>query len=563
MINRVFIFDTTLRDGEQSPGVSLNMAQKIEIGRALVDLGVDVIEAGFPVASPGDFEAVRTLSAELKGVEIAALARANARDIETAWEALRQAENPRIHTFIATSDIHLEYKLRKSREEVLRLAEEAVKLARRFTSNVEFSAEDATRSDREYLAQVVITVARAGARVINIPDTVGYTVPHEYHSLIAFLVERLREAGFGEALESGDLRLSVHCHNDLGLAVANSVAALLAGARQVECTVNGIGERAGNAAMEEIVMILKTRADFFREKLGTALDTGIRTQRIVPTSQLVSRLTGMFVQPNKAIVGANAFAHESGIHQHGVIAHRLTYEIMDRESVGWSGSAIVLGKHSGRHAVDYKLKSLGWKLSRQALSRVFERFRAEIKDVLRRIPDEYLEGILYDEFLADRYRYRVISAQVSSLYGTSLRPIAQVEVEDREEGRRIAMAVGVGSVDAAFKAVARALGYIFGEGEDKGEDKGEKLRLVDFHIDALGRGTEAEGVCGVILEDASGRRTAGLGRDGDIVAAGIKALVNALNRLEASREKGEDLRRQLAREAEEEQKVEEARPMCR
>ncbi len=563
MINRVFIFDTTLRDGEQSPGVSLNMAQKIEIGRALVDLGVDVIEAGFPVASPGDFEAVRTLSAELKGVEIAALARANARDIETAWEALRQAENPRIHTFIATSDIHLEYKLRKSREEVLRLAEEAVKLARRFTSNVEFSAEDATRSDREYLAQVVITVARAGARVINIPDTVGYTVPHEYHSLIAFLVERLKEAGFGEALESGDLRLSVHCHNDLGLAVANSVAALLAGARQVECTVNGIGERAGNAAMEEIVMILKTRADFFREKLGTALDTGIRTQRIVPTSQLVSRLTGMFVQPNKAIVGANAFAHESGIHQHGVIAHRLTYEIMDRESVGWSGSAIVLGKHSGRHAVDYKLKSLGWKLSRQALSRVFERFRAEIKDVLRRIPDEYLEGILYDEFLADRYRYRVISAQVSSLYGTSLRPIAQVEVEDREEGRRIAMAVGVGSVDAAFKAVARALGYIFGEGEDKGEDKGEKLRLVDFHIDALGRGTEAEGVCGVILEDASGRRTAGLGRDGDIVAAGIKALVNALNRLEASREKGEDLRRQLAREAEEEQKVEEARPMCR
>ncbi len=559
MINRVFIFDTTLRDGEQSPGVSLNMAQKIEIGRALVDLGVDVIEAGFPVASPGDFEAVRTLSRELKGVEIAALARANAKDIETAWEALREAEHPRIHTFIATSDIHLEYKLRKSREEVLRLAEEAVRLACKFTSNVEFSAEDATRSDREYLAQVVITVARAGARVINIPDTVGYTVPHEYHSLIAFLVERLREAGFGEALESGDLRLSVHCHNDLGLAVANSVAALLAGARQVECTVNGIGERAGNAAMEEIVMILKTRADFFRERLGTTLDTGIRTQRIVPTSQLVSRLTGMFVQPNKAIVGANAFAHESGIHQHGVIAHRLTYEIMDRESVGWSGSAIVLGKHSGRHAVDYKLKSLGWKLSRQALSRVFERFRAEIKDVLRRIPDEYLEGILYDEFLADRYRYRVISAQVSSLYGTSLRPIAQVEVEDREEGRRIAMAVGVGSVDAAFKAVARALGYIFGEEEGKGE----KLRLVDFHIDALGRGTEAEGVCGVILEDASGRRTAGLGRDGDIVAAGIKALVNALNRLEASREKGEDLRRQLAREAEEEQKVVEARPMCR
>ncbi len=557
MTNRVYIFDTTLRDGEQSPGVSLDMNQKIEIGRALVDLGVDVIEAGFPVASPGDFEAVKTLSRELKGVEIAALARANPKDIEVAWEALREAENPRIHTFIATSDIHLEYKLRKSREEVLTLAEEAVRLARRFTPNVEFSAEDATRSDREYLAQVVIRVARAGARVINIPDTVGYTVPQEYHELIAFLVERLREAGFGEALESGDLRLSVHCHNDLGLAVANSLAALLAGARQVECTVNGIGERAGNAAMEEVVMTLRTRADFFRERLGQPLETGIHTRRIVPVSQLVARLTGMFVQPNKAIVGANAFAHESGIHQHGVIAHRLTYEIMNREDVGWSGSAIVLGKHSGRHAVDYKLRSLGWRLSRKALSRIFERFRSEIKDVLRRIPDEYLEGILYDEFLSGNYRYRVISAQVSSLYGTSLRPIAQVEVEDAESGKRVAVEVGVGSVDAAFRAVARALGYVFGE-----EGEGEKLRLVDFHIDALGRGTEAEGVCGVILEDASGRRTAGLGRDGDIVAAGIKALVNALNRLEAARKEGENLRQRLAEEAAREAPQEDLRPMC-
>ncbi|MBX6422319.1 2-isopropylmalate synthase [Thermosulfurimonas sp. F29] len=557
MINRVYIFDTTLRDGEQSPGVSLNMSQKIEIGRALVELGVDVIEAGFPVASPGDFEAVRTLARELRGVEIAALARANPKDIEVAWEALREAENPRIHTFIATSDIHLEYKLRKSREEVLRLAEEAVRLAAGFTPNVEFSAEDATRSDREYLARVVVAVARAGARVINIPDTVGYTVPHEYYELISFLIGRLREEGFGEALDSGDLRLSVHCHNDLGLAVANSVAALLAGARQVECTVNGIGERAGNAAMEEIVMILRTRGDFFRDRLGTELETRVDTRRIVPTSQLVAQLTGMFVQPNKAIVGANAFAHESGIHQHGVIAHRLTYEIMNREDVGWSGSAIVLGKHSGRHAVDYKLRSLGWRLSREALSRVFERFRAEIKDVLRRIPDEYLEGILYDEFLGEGYRYRVVSAQVSSLYGTSLRPIAQVEVEDRETGRRVAVAVGVGSVDAAFKAVARALGYAFGEGEE-----GERLRLVDFHIDALGRGTEAEGVCGVILEDASGRRTAGLGRDGDIVAAGIKALVNALNRLEAARREGEALRRRLAEEAAAEPSPEGARPMC-
>ncbi|HIE32813.1 MAG TPA: 2-isopropylmalate synthase [Thermodesulfobacteriaceae bacterium] len=558
MINRVYIFDTTLRDGEQSPGVSLNMSQKIEIGKALVELGVDVIEAGFPISSPGDFEGVKTLARELKGVQIAALARANRKDIEVAWEALKEAENPRIHTFIATSNIHLQYKLRKSREEVLELAEEAVKFACKFTSNVEFSAEDATRSDWEYLAEVVIRVARAGAKVINIPDTVGYTVPQEYYELIAFLIEKLKAAGFEESLETGELQLSVHCHNDLGLAVANSLSAVLAGARQVECTVNGIGERAGNAAMEEIVMTLKTRADFFRTRLGEALETGINTRKIVPTSQLVAQLTGMYVQPNKAIVGANAFAHESGIHQHGVIAHRLTYEIMNREDVGWSGSAIVLGKHSGRHAVDYKLRSRGWKLSKKALSRIFERFRAEIKDVLRRIPDEYLEGIIYDEFLSEAYPYRVISAQVSSLYGTSLNPISQVEIEDRRVGRRVAVAVGVGSVDAAFKAVAQALGYRFGN-----EGDGERLKLVDFHIDALGKGTEAEGVCGVILEDEAGRRTAGLGRDGDIVAAGIKALINALNRLEASREKESELRAILAKEAEGEPSEPGVQPMCR
>ena len=404
----------------------------------------------------------------------------------------------------------------------------------------------------------MIRVARAGAKVINIPDTVGYTVPQEYYELIAFLIEKLKAAGFEESLETGELQLSVHCHNDLGLAVANSLSAVLAGARQVECTVNGIGERAGNAAMEEIVMTLKTRADFFRTRLGEALETGINTRKIVPTSQLVAQLTGMYVQPNKAIVGANAFAHESGIHQHGVIAHRLTYEIMNREDVGWSGSAIVLGKHSGRHAVDYKLRSRGWKLSKKALSRIFERFRAEIKDVLRRIPDEYLEGIIYDEFLSEAYPYRVISAQVSSLYGTSLNPISQVEIEDRRVGRRVAVAVGVGSVDAAFKAVAQALGYRFGN-----EGDGERLKLVDFHIDALGKGTEAEGVCGVILEDEAGRRTAGLGRDGDIVAAGIKALINALNRLEASREKESELRAILAKEAEGEPSEPGVQPMCR
>ena len=399
MISRVYIFDTTLRDGEQSPGVSLSVEDKKEIARALERLRVDVIEAGFPVASPGDFEGVKAIAETVKDVQVAALARANQKDIDVAWEAIKGAASPRIHTFIATSDIHLQYKLRKSREEVLELAVEAVKYAKRYTPTVEFSAEDATRSDWNYLAKVVVEVIRAGAVTVNIPDTVGYTVPQEYYELIKHLVEALKKADLYPLLEEGKVCFSVHCHNDLGLAVANSLSALLAGARQVECTINGIGERAGNAALEEIVMALKTRQDYFARVLGKPLETRIDTRQIVPTSQLVSKLTGMMVQPNKAIVGANAFAHESGIHQHGVIMHRGTYEIMDPKEVGWTGSAIVLGKHSGRHAVRFKLESRGWKLSPEDLSRVFERFRNEVKDVLRAVHDEYLEGVLLDEFL--------------------------------------------------------------------------------------------------------------------------------------------------------------------
>lgn len=545
MISRVYIFDTTLRDGEQSPGVSLSVAEKLEIAKALEELRVDVIEAGFPVASPGDFEGVKAVAKAVKDAQVAALARANAKDIDVAWEATKKAMAPRIHTFIATSDIHLKYKLRKSREEVLELAVQAVKHAKKYTPHVEFSAEDATRSDWDYLAQVVVAVIKAGATTVNIPDTVGYTVPQEYYELISHLVEALKKNDLYDRLENGEVVFSVHCHNDLGLAVANSLSALLAGARQIECTINGIGERAGNAAMEEIVMALKIRGDYFERVLGAPLKTRLETQRIVPTSQLVSRLTGMFVQPNKAIVGANAFAHESGIHQHGVIMHRGTYEIMDPQEVGWTGSAIVLGKHSGRHAVRFKLESRGWKLSSEQLSKIFERFRQEVKDVLRAIRDEYLEGVLLDEFLAQEYRYQVTSAYVSSLYGTPLQPVAQVEVLDKASGSHKAVTVGVGSVDAAFKAVARALDYRFvAPGE---EVKGEKeLRLVDFHIDSVGKGTEALGVCAVIIEDREGRRTAGLGKDDDIVAAGIKALVNALNRLEAFRSKGEELRQKLA-----------------
>ncbi|MFZ8831424.1 MAG: 2-isopropylmalate synthase [Thermodesulfobacteriaceae bacterium] len=540
MNRRIIFFDTTLRDGEQSPGVSLNLKQKVEIGKMLVELGIDVIEAGFPVTSPGDFQAVQTIAKEVKGVTIAALARANQKDIEVAWEALRYAENPRIHTFIATSDIHLQYKLKKSREEVLRLAREAVSFAKSLCPDVEFSAEDATRSDWDFLAQVVLEVVKAGATTVNIPDTVGYTVPQEYFALIKFLINKLKDHGYEEDLKSGRLRISVHCHNDLGLAVANSLSAILAGATQVEGTINGIGERAGNAALEEIIMTLKTRKDFFAKTLGYEPELRINTKMIVPLSQLVSKYTGMPIQPNKAIVGANAFAHESGIHQHGVLCERSTYEIINPEDVGWSGSAIVLGKHSGRHAISFKLKSLGWELDSESLNKVFERYRAEVKDILRIVDDSYLEGIVLDVFLEDTYRYKLSSSQVISVYSGSLNPFAQVEVEDTREGKKVSIGLGVGPIDAAYKAVASALGYSFEPSSDK-----EWLRLVDFHIDALDGGTSAEGVCGVILEDKEGVRTAGLGKDGDIVIASLKALIKALNRLVAYKEKGKELKESL------------------
>lgn len=537
---RIIFFDTTLRDGEQSPGVSLNLKQKVEIAKALVELGIDVIEAGFPITSPGDFQAVQTLAQEIKGATIAALARANEKDISVAWEALKKAESPRIHTFIATSDIHLKYKLKKTREEVLELAIEAVKLAKAFTPDVEFSAEDATRSDRDFLAKVVIEVVKAGATTINIPDTVGYTIPWEYYELIHFLIDKLKAEGYEEALKEGRIRLSVHCHNDLGLAVSNSISAILAGATQIEGTINGIGERAGNAALEEIIMILKTRSEFFKSKLGYEPSFRINTQKIVPVSQLVSQLTGMIVQPNKAIVGANAFAHESGIHQHGVLCERSTYEIIDPKEIGWSGSAIILGKHSGRHAISFKLESLGWKLPKDLLDKVFELYREEVKDFLRKVDDAYLEGIVIDLLLEKEYRYQLLSSQVISVLSGSLKPIAQVEIEDKKLGKRVSLGLGVGPIDAAYKAVANALGYSF-----QGEEGKKGLKLVDFHIDALNGGTSAEGICGVILEDEKGFRSAGLGKDGDIVIASLKALIKGLNRYEAYQEKGEVLKNSL------------------
>ncbi|MGC9021580.1 MAG: 2-isopropylmalate synthase, partial [Dissulfurimicrobium sp.] len=379
---RILIFDTTLRDGEQSPGVSLNVDEKFQIGVQLEKLGVDVIEAGFPVASAGDFAAVKRLADEIRGVQVAALARASQKDIDTAWEAIKHGANPRIHTFLATSDIHLKYKLRKTREEVIEMARAAVSHAAGYTSNVEFSAEDASRSDLDFLCKVFEIVIDAGATTVNFPDTVGYAVPWDFARMIRYVIEHT--PNIHKAV------LSVHCHNDLGLATANVLAAIDAGARQVECTINGIGERAGNTAMEEVVMAIRTRNDLL------PYYTDIVTRYIAATSRLVSLLTGMAVQPNKAIVGINAFAHESGIHQDGILKERTTYEIMDPKDIGLAQGALVLGKHSGRHALKARLEELGYRLSDDEIDRVFARFKA-VADKKKEIFPEDIEALVAEE----------------------------------------------------------------------------------------------------------------------------------------------------------------------
>jgi len=377
--SQVKIFDTTLRDGEQSPGCSMNLPEKIRMARQLDRLGVDVIEAGFPIASDGDFEAVQAIARQLRRPVIAALARATRPDIERAWEALRPAARPRIHTFLATSDIHLEYKLKISRDDALQQAREAVALARSFSDDVEFSPEDATRTDIDFLCAVVEAVIEAGALTINIPDTVGYTTPREFTEIIEAIRRRVRN------IERATI--SVHCHNDLGLAVANSIAAIEAGARQIECTINGIGERAGNASLEEIVMALSVRSDVMPYR------TGIHTEQLYPSSQLLTELTGVSVQPNKAIVGRNAFAHEAGIHQDGVIKNRLTYEIMTPTSVGVPDNRLVLGKHSGRHALGRKCEQLGYEFTRHELDRIYRRFTA-LADEIKAVEDHHIRAII-------------------------------------------------------------------------------------------------------------------------------------------------------------------------
>ena len=499
MADRVYIFDTTLRDGEQSPGISLGVREKLEIAEQLQRLGVDIIEAGFPAASPGDFDAVRRIAGRIKDSVVCALARAMPDDIDRAWEAISDAARPRIHTFISTSDIHLEYQLKKSREEVLGMAGEAVARARGYCPDVEFSPMDATRSDPEYLYRVLEAAIEQGAGVLNIPDTVGYAIPAEFAELIGGIFDNVK------GIE--DVIVSVHCHNDLGLAVANSLAALEQGARQVECTVNGLGERAGNASLEEIVMTIKVRKD------RLALDTGINSQEISRTSRLVSLLTGYPVQPNKAIVGRNAFAHESGIHQNGVLKERTTYEIMNVSDVGLVESDIVLGKHSGRHAFSEQLERLGFYMEEEEINRAFGRFK-ELADKKSSLSGGDIEAIALEYLRTEGQEWKLAGYEVHS-GGKEAPPSATISLE-REDERVTERAIGDGMVDAACKAIRTALDI--------------DAKLISFTVEAITGGLDALGDVTIQL-DVKGRRVVGRGVSTDIVEASARAYLNAINKI--------------------------------
>jgi 2-isopropylmalate synthase len=496
--DRVLIFDTTLRDGEQSPGISLNRQEKLEIAHQLARLGVDVIEAGFPITSPGDFESVQAIAREVEGPVICGLARTSRQDIEAAWSAVRDSARPRIHTFIATSDIHIERKLQTTREDVKGQVRAAVAQAREHTDDVEFSPEDGSRSDVEFMAEVIEIALEEGATTINVPDTVGYTMPEEYARMFARLYEllpRLREVA-----------VSVHCHDDLGLAVANSLAGVQAGCRQVECAVNGIGERAGNASLEEIVMLLHTREP------SMGLWTGIDTTEIARTSRLVSRLTGYQVQPNKAIVGRNAFAHEAGIHQDGVLKERRTYEIMDATTVGLRSNSIVLGKHSGRHALRKALEEMGYELDGQVLNTAFKRFK-EIADRKKQITAMDLEALLTDELRGEDiggYALEWFEVEASSRRP----PHARVSVLLPDGASAQGAFTGDGPIDAVFQAIDAATGV--------------GARLSDFQIGAVTEGQDALGEVSVVVEVA-GATGAGQSVSTDIIEAAARAYVRALS----------------------------------
>jgi len=497
--NRIIVFDTTLRDGEQTPGVGLNIDEKIEIAGVLKDLGVDYIEAGFPITSRGDFEAVSMISKKIKGIGIAGLARALKKDIDVCWEAIKYSSHPRIHTFIATSPVHMKYKLKMSEDKVLETAVNAVRYARRFTSDVEFSCEDATRSEKNFLLKVINAVIKAGAKTINIPDTVGYTVPQEFSDLISFLKEKVGDK----------VIFSVHCHNDLGLAVANSLSAVLAGARQVECTINGLGERAGNASLEEFVMTLKARRKYFN------LFTNINTRKIIKASRTVARLTGITPQPNKAIVGANAFAHESGIHQDGVIKKRTTYEIINPKDIGLKESKLVLGKHSGRHAIKKKLEDLGYNLKEEEIDKIFFKFK-DLADKKEKIYDEDLLVLIEDSIPKYVEILKLISFQVST--GNKMKPFALVKVIKKDGKKEIeyeGVGLGDGPVDATLKAIDNITGV--------------KGKLIDYKIQSVSSGKDAIGEVWVKVR-FNGKSYLGKGISTDIIEASILAYIDGLNK---------------------------------
>ncbi len=503
---RVRIFDTTLRDGEQSPGISLNKQEKVEIAHQLARLGVDVIEAGFPITSPGDFEAVQAIAREVEGPVVCGLARTSFQDIDAAWNAIKDSERPRIHTFIATSDIHIERKLQTTREDVKGQARAAVAHARQYTDDVEFSPEDGSRSDVEFMAEVIQIAIDEGATTINVPDTVGYTMPHEYAAMFEELYRLVPDLH--------DVVVSVHCHNDLGLAVANSFAGLTAGCRQVECAINGIGERAGNASLEEIVMLLHTRES------SVGLWTGLNTREIARTSRLVSRLTGYPVQPNKAIVGRNAFAHEAGIHQDGVLKERTTYEIMDAETIGLEANSIVLGKHSGRHALRKALEELGFQVEGAALNTAFRRFK-DIADKKKKVTALDLEAIVSDEMRQSPAAFALESFEVEA--SSTRAPLATVILRTPEGRLAEGSFTGDGPVDAFFSAINAATGH--------------EARLREYHVSAVTGGRDALGEVSVLLE-LGGRIASGAGVSTDILEASgkayLRALSNALAREEAA-----------------------------
>ena len=505
-MRQVKIFDTTLRDGEQSPGCSMNLSEKIEMARQLEKLGVDVIEAGFAIASPMDFKSVQSIAANVENATVASLARCTKGDIDAAWDAVKEAKHPRIHVFLATSDIHMEYKLKMTRQQVLDRITEMVSYARSKCEDIEFSAEDASRSDLEFLAQCFSNAASAGATTLNAPDTVGYSTPNEMYNMFKYLSENVK--GVENCI------LSSHCHDDLGMAVANSLACVQGGAGQVECTVNGIGERAGNASLEEIVMALKVRGDFYDA------ETGINTRQIYKSSKLLSNITGVPIAPSKAIVGANAFAHESGIHQHGVLANAQTYEIMKSSDVGIPQNSMVLGKHSGKHALKAKLVDMGYDLTDEEIEEVFVRFK-NLADKKKNITGRDIESLVLDRrHTGVPSTYELISHVVN--VGDGLPNTSVIKIRRDDDKIMQEVAIGSGPLDASFKAINRMLH--------------KNIKLDSFSLNAVGEGEDAVGEAVVKVRSEDGRKYTGTGLSTDIIESSIRAYINGINKMEEESE---------------------------